>query len=131
MASVTLDAIYLSQPPPSTGRHLKARSEGRSTAWKRGASALSKERRNSMASALKISTNADLGNCVDLTSPLPIESVGDPFGEPAMGFGGTENAQGKVLCPWCRWPFSNDFQVPRLDPNSRPVARRTATPSHP
>jgi len=69
MASVILDAIYPLQPPRSAGRLLKARSKGRAAARKRGASTVSKERRNSMVPALKISTSADLGNCVDLTSP--------------------------------------------------------------
>lgn len=98
MASVTLSVIHLLQPPRSPGRVLKARSKGRSEAWKRGASTASKERRNSKALVLKISTS-DLENCVDLTSPQPMETVRNPIGEPALVFGGTENAQGKIYYP--------------------------------
>ncbi|MCJ1386748.1 hypothetical protein MMC17_009874 [Xylographa soralifera] len=45
-----------------------------------------------MAPVLKIPTSY-LENCVDQTSPQPIETVRNPIGEPALAFGGTENAQ--------------------------------------
>ena len=41
-----------------------------------------------------------LNECVDLTASPPMESF-DPFGEPALDFEGTGNAQGNVHRPCC------------------------------
>lgn len=99
MAFVDLDSIHYFQPPRSTGRLLKGRSEGRSTAWNRDASTVSSEHYDPVASVPKTMTSVNLENCepagcIDLTTLLPMEVCGDPFGEPALSSRGTENVQG-------------------------------------
>ena len=137
MAFVDLDSIYHFQPPRSIGRPLKGRSEGRSAAWKLGASTVSSEHCSSVASVLKTKTSADLENrepvsCIDLTTPLLMETGGDLFDEPALSVKGMETVQGKALFLRCRWSFNNDFQIlSRLRPISRRARRRTTRPSCP
>ena len=100
MAFIDLNSIHHFQPPRSAGRPLKERSEGRSTAWKRGASKISSDHDDSAASVPKTKTSAETSEpagCVDLTTPPPMETGGDPFSEPALSFGGTKNVQGKPI----------------------------------
>lgn len=132
MASVCLNSIYHYQPAPSRGRPVK----GRSTACNRGASAASSKYKDSIALAPNVPPSAGLGDydlieCFDLTTSLPMEAI-DPFGEPALGFGGTENAQGNVHCPRCRWPLNNGFQIcSRLGLLLWPVTGEMTGSSHP
>ncbi len=102
MAFVSLQSVHHFQPPRSAGRPVK----GCSAARKRGASTVSNAHKNPMAHTPNVSPSArladfDLIECVDLTTSLPVESR-DSFGESALGFGGTENAQGNVHCPQYR-----------------------------
>ncbi|KAK3170144.1 hypothetical protein OEA41_009530 [Lepraria neglecta] len=132
MASVSLNSIHHHQPAPSTGRPIK----GRSAAPNRGASTLSSKHNDSVALAPNTPPSArledyDLIECVDLTTSLPMKAV-DPFGEPVLGFGGTENAQGNFHCPWCRWALNDDFQtLSRLGPVSWPPTGKTTALSYP
>ena len=132
MASISLDSIYHYQPAPSRGRPVKGRSAARS----RGTSVASSKHKDSVALAPPIPPSArsedyDLIECVDLTTSLPMEAI-DPFGEPAPGFGGTENAPGNVHCPRCRWDLNDGFQIlPRPGLLSWPATRRTMAASHP
>ena len=102
MAFADLDIIYYFQPPRSISRQLKGRSEGRSTAWKRGVSTVSSEYCNSIASIPKIKISVDLENrkpagYIDLTTPSSIETGSDLFSELALSLRGTETVQGKAL----------------------------------
>lgn len=102
MAFVNLDSVHHFQPPRSTRSPLQERSEGHSTAWKRRASTVRSEHDGSLALVLKTKTGANLENCepagyIDLIHPLPIETGGDPFGEPALSLRGTETVQCKAL----------------------------------
>lgn len=102
MALVDLDSIYHFQPPRSIGKPLKGRLEGRSIAWNRGASAVSSEHYDSVASVPKTKTSVNLENCqsagcINLTTPPPMETGGDPFGEPAQSLRSTENVQVKAM----------------------------------
>ena len=131
MASVSLDYLHHYQPAPSRDRPVK----GHPAVRNRGASAVSSKLKDFIVLASNISLSAsledyDLIECIDLTISLPMEAI-DPFRESALGFGGTENTQGNVHCPRCRWASNDGFQIlSRPGPLSWPAIRRTMVASH-
>ena len=91
MAFVDLVSIHPYQSPHATSWPVK----GHFAASRRDASTTSHEHNNSVAPAPKITASADLENFdwteyVDLTYPLAMETVGDPYGKLTWGFGETE-----------------------------------------
>jgi len=67
--------------------------------------------------------DCDLIECVDLTTSLLTEAP-DPFREPALGFGGAENNEGKVYCSWYRQAFNpsiGPLLTPGNEENDDPV----------
>jgi len=111
MAFVNLDSIHQYQPPPIVAQPVQRHSasmplQGRSEVWNRGASTVSSGYNKSVGLASNSTTSANLQDSnaieyVDLTTSLPMETL-DPSREPALGFGGMENAQGNVYCSQCR-----------------------------
>ena len=91
IAFVDLDSIRHFQPRRSTSRPLKGRSEGLSTARKHDASTVNSEYYDSVASMPKTMTNVNLESCelvgcIDLNTPLPMETGGNPFCERALSW---------------------------------------------
>jgi len=107
MAFVNLDPIHHYQLPATAAQPAQRHSasqplKGRSGVWNRGASTVSSGHNKSVGLTANITTSANLQDSnaieyVDLTTSLPTETP-DPFREPALDFGGMENAQGNVHC---------------------------------